>query len=184
MCRWDVGLLADTVLFSAVGANLFPNCLDRQGEVQAPFGQSISQRPVSTSFSRWSTLHICWNERRLWDQTGVGGACQLYHYDIVLKMARRSTLKVGLPTSSKSIMWIGQVEKLNFWHVVSMLLHNRAEGRSLKRALRTTTWQRTCDKALWQNYWGDITAVLLPKACQQHIFQILNIMLLGKYMIL
>lgn len=45
-------------------ANLFPNCLDRQGKVRAPFGQSISQRPVSTSFSRWSTLNICFYERR------------------------------------------------------------------------------------------------------------------------
>lgn len=60
-------------------ANLLPNCLDRQGEVQAPFGQSISHRPVSPSFSRWSTLHICWNEQRLRDQTRLTPVVVRWH---------------------------------------------------------------------------------------------------------
>lgn len=43
-------------------ANLFSNCSSRQRKVQASFGQPISQKPVSTSFSRWSTLNICFYE--------------------------------------------------------------------------------------------------------------------------
>lgn len=60
-------------------ANLFPNCLDRQGKVRAPFGQSISQRPVSTSFSRWSTLNICFYERRACDPKAPVPVAESWH---------------------------------------------------------------------------------------------------------
>lgn len=60
-------------------ANLFPNCLDRQGKVRAPFGQSISQGPVSTSFSRWSTLNICFYERRACDPKAPVPVAESWH---------------------------------------------------------------------------------------------------------
>lgn len=70
----------DIVYYSLrLKANLFSNCSSRQRKVQASFGQSISQKPVSTSFSWWSTLNICFDECREFNPKAAVPVTESYH---------------------------------------------------------------------------------------------------------
>lgn len=110
ICCWDVGLLADTVLFSVVGLICSLIAWTDRERSKLHLASPFHTGPVSTSFSRWSTLHICWNERRS-DKAHAG--CSNMTLSWKWPIINISTmLGSQLTTSSSLWMCIVQGEKL------------------------------------------------------------------------